>query len=81
VLPDAARKRDVTDPALAAEIAELVGDRAMLATLHLLAAADGRATGPSAWTDWTAQLVATLVTKVGAVLDERPRTRSRTAAR
>ncbi|WP_052664257.1 HD domain-containing protein [Nitriliruptor alkaliphilus] len=72
VLPDAARKRDVTDPALAGEIAELVGDRSMLATLHLLAAADGRATGPGAWTDWTAQLVDTLVTKVGAVLDEQP---------
>jgi [protein-PII] uridylyltransferase len=72
VLPDAARKRDVTDPALAAEIAEVVGDRAMLATLHLLAAADGRATGPTAWTDWNAQLVDTLVTKVGAVLDEQP---------
>jgi [protein-PII] uridylyltransferase len=70
VLPDAARKRDVTDPALAAEIAALVGDRGTLAALHLLAAADARATGPTAWNDWTAQLVDTLVTKVRAVLDE-----------
>jgi [protein-PII] uridylyltransferase len=72
LLPDAARKRDVTDPALVAEIAATVGDRSMLATLHLLAAADGRATGPTAWTDWTAQLVGSLVTKVGAVLDDQP---------
>ena len=69
VLPDLARKRDVTDPALAAEVAARVGDRATLATLHLLAAADGRATGPTAWTDWTAGLVATLVSKVAAVFD------------
>jgi [protein-PII] uridylyltransferase len=72
LLPDAARKRDVTDPALAAELAAIVGDRSTLATLHLLAAADGLATGPTAWTDWTAQLVSTLVSKVGAVLDQRP---------
>lgn len=45
----------------------------MLATLHLLAAADGRATGPTAWTDWTAQLVHHLVTKVDAVFDDHPR--------
>lgn len=69
MLPDLARKRDVTDPALAAEVAAAVGDRGTLATLHLLAAADARATGPTAWTDWIAQLLATLVAKVGAVLD------------
>jgi [protein-PII] uridylyltransferase len=70
VLPDAARKRDVSDPALAEEIAGVVGDTATLACLHLLAVADGRATGPTAWTDWTAALVATLVTKVRAVLED-----------
>ncbi|MEX1176901.1 MAG: hypothetical protein WEB09_00435 [Nitriliruptor sp.] len=72
LLPDAARKRDVTDAALARELAATVGDRSTLAALHLLAAADGRATGPTAWTDWTAQLVSTLVTKVRAVFDEEP---------
>jgi [protein-PII] uridylyltransferase len=72
VLPEAARKRDVNDPALAAQIAEAVGDRSTLAGLHLLAAADGRATGPTAWNEWTASLVRTLVTKVRAVLDRRP---------
>jgi [protein-PII] uridylyltransferase len=72
VLPDAARKRDVTDPALAAELAATVGDRSTLAALHLLAAADGLATGPTAWTDWIAQLVSTLVSKVAAVLEHRP---------
>jgi [protein-PII] uridylyltransferase len=70
VLPDAARKRDVTDPALAAEIAALVGDTSTLACLHLLAVADGRATGPTAWSEWTAALVTSLVAKVRAVLEQ-----------
>ena len=71
LLPDRARRRDVSDPALAAEVAEQIGDVGLLASLHLLAAADGRATGPTAWTDWTADLVTSLVHKVRAVLDER----------
>jgi [protein-PII] uridylyltransferase len=70
LLPDTARTRDITDPDLAAEIAARIGDRSTLACLHLLAAADGRATGPSVWSDWIASLIATLVTKVRAVLDE-----------
>jgi [protein-PII] uridylyltransferase len=70
LLPETARRRDVTDPGLAHELATVIGDRATLAALHLLAAADGRATGPAAWSSWTASLVATLVTKVRAVFDE-----------
>jgi len=70
LLPNAARRRDISDPALAHEIAEAVGDRSMLAMLHLLAVADGRATGPTAWSDWTAALVRRLVAKVRAVFDE-----------
>ncbi len=70
LLPNAARRRDIGDPALAHEIAEVVGDRSMLAMLHLLAVADGRATGPTAWNDWTAALVRRLVAKVRAVFDE-----------
>ena len=70
LLPDAARKRDITDPALLRALADEVGDHATLACLHLLAAADGQATGPTAWSSWTASLVHTLITKVSAVLDE-----------
>lgn len=76
-LPDAARRRDVTDPALARALAADIGDRATLACLHLLAAADGRATGPTAWSAWTAALVQTLITKVDAVLDEQDGTTAR----
>lgn len=71
LLPDAARRRDVADPALAQELAGIIGDRQTLASLHLLAVADGRATGPTAWSSWTASLVDSLVTKVRAVLEQR----------
>jgi [protein-PII] uridylyltransferase len=70
LLPDTARRRDVTDPALAEELAGLIGDHPTLAGLHLLAVADARATGPTAWNDWIGSLVATLVRRVSAVLDE-----------
>ena len=70
LLPDTARRRDLSDPALAAEVGEQVGSPSTLAALHLLAVADGRATGPTAWNDWVGSLVTTLVRKVSAVLDE-----------
>jgi len=70
LLSDAARKHDVTDPVLVRRLASEVADRSTLACLHLLSAADGLATGPTAWTSWTASLVNTLFTKVSAVLEE-----------
>lgn len=70
LLPDVGTRRDVSDPAEAHAVADVLGDRSTLMTLWLLAAADGRATGPSAWSGWRAQLVRTLVTKVRTVLDE-----------
>lgn len=71
LLPDVATRRDLSDPALVATVAAAVGDRDLLAALHLLAAADGLATGPSAWTAWKASLIGSLVAKVAAVLDEK----------
>ena len=70
LLPDTARRRDLADPALAAEVGGQVGPPSTLAALHLLAVADGRATGPTAWNDWVGSLVSTLVWKVATVLDE-----------
>ncbi len=69
LLPQIATRRDLADPGLATEVARQVGDLQTLACLHLLAAADGAATGPAAWGSWKAALVATLVKKVEAVLD------------
>jgi [protein-PII] uridylyltransferase len=69
LLPDVATRRDLAEPGLAASVAETVGDGQTLAALHLLAAADGTATGPTAWTHWKATLVRQLVQKVRTVLD------------
>lgn len=71
LLPDTARRRDLSDPALAVEVGREVGTPSTLASLHLLAAADGRATGPTAWNDWVGSLVSMLVRKVATVLDDR----------
>lgn len=71
LLPDAATKRDLADPDLSRQVAKQLDNApGLLASLHLLTAADGRATGPSAWSDWKASLVQSLVTKVQAVLDD-----------
>ena len=40
----------------------------LLELLHALAISDGLATGPAAWNDWKATLVADLVRRVGAAL-------------
>lgn len=68
LLPEHGTRRDVSDPAEAVAVAEIVGDVGLLCSLHLLSAADGLATGPTAWTPWKASLVSVLVTKVTAVL-------------
>jgi [protein-PII] uridylyltransferase len=70
LLPEIATRRDLADPAVARQVAREVGDGSTLAALHLLAVADGRATGPAAWSDWKGELVATLVRKVRAVLGD-----------
>jgi [protein-PII] uridylyltransferase len=72
LLPDVATRRDLEDPATVAAVAEVVGDETTLELLRALAAADGEATGPAAWTPWKAQLVEELVHKTGAVLGGRP---------
>ncbi|MGH3360597.1 MAG: HD domain-containing protein, partial [Nocardioidaceae bacterium] len=63
LLPTAATRRDIEDPATAARIAEIVGDRENLALLAALSEADAVATGPTAWTAWRAGLVRGLVRK------------------
>jgi len=49
-----------------------VGSRSLLELLHALSASDGLATGPAAWNDWKAGLIADLVRRVSAVLDGEP---------
>ena len=72
LLPHMATRRDLDDPQNAALAAAAVGSRPLLDLLHALAIADGQATGPAAWNDWKATLVADLVRRAGAVLGGEP---------
>ncbi len=72
LLPHMATRRDLDDPETAAQVAATVGSRRLLELLHALAIADGQATGPAAWNDWKAGLVAGLVRRVAAVLGSVP---------
>ena len=72
LLPHVATRRDLDDPQTAAQVAAIVGGRPLLELLHALAVADGQATGPAAWNDWKAGLVAGLVRRVEGVLGGQP---------
>jgi [protein-PII] uridylyltransferase len=72
LLPMVATRRDLDDPVTVRQVATAVRSRALLELLHALAIADGLATGPAAWNDWKATLVADLVRRVETVLDGEP---------
>jgi [protein-PII] uridylyltransferase len=74
LLPDTATRRDLADPVTVRTVVEAVdGSGDLLDLLHALAIADGLATGPAAWTDWKADLVAELVDRArDAVAGEPP---------
>jgi [protein-PII] uridylyltransferase len=72
LLPMVATRRDLDDPVTVKQVATTVRSRVLLELLHALAIADGLATGPAAWNDWKATLVADLVRRVAAVLDGEP---------
>jgi len=60
LLPMAATRRDLDDPAVIEEVAETVGSVRLLQVLYLLAVADSRATGATVWSEWKATLLRTL---------------------
>jgi [protein-PII] uridylyltransferase len=68
LLPDAATRRDLADPATITFVAEKVQTPLVLDLLHGLTEADSLATGPAAWGSWKADLVAELVKRVHLVL-------------
>jgi [protein-PII] uridylyltransferase len=72
LLPMVATRRDLDDPVTVKQVAATVHSRVLLELLHALAIADGLATGPAAWNDWKATLVADLVRRVTAVLAGEP---------
>ncbi len=72
LLPETATRRDLDDPATVNVVAETVGNEMTLELLRGIAVADGKATGPAAWTPWKADLVDQLVERASAVLAGRP---------
>ena len=68
LLPDVATRHDLDDPDVIHAVASTVGDIETLDALYLLSLADGRATGPSAWSAWKDRLMATLHERVRALL-------------
>ncbi|MGA1361384.1 MAG: [protein-PII] uridylyltransferase [Ilumatobacteraceae bacterium] len=68
LLADTATRRDLSDDATITMVAGNVGTQTVLDLLHALTEADSLATGPSAWSDWKAELLSTLVERVRHVL-------------
>jgi [protein-PII] uridylyltransferase len=69
LLPDTATRRDLDDPSTVQIVVSAIGGSAdLLELLHYLTIADAEATGPAAWSDWKAALVAQLVRRTRAVL-------------
>lgn len=68
LLPDVATRRDLADPATVHDVAEAIGSLQVLELLAALTEADSLATGPAAWSTWKAELVRSLVIRVGHVL-------------
>ena len=69
LLADTATRRDLDDCRVIETVARLVGSPRLLRLLFILTTADGRATGPEAWTDWKATLVTDLYRKVLSVME------------
>ena len=72
LLPEAATRRDLDDPATVEAVAERVGDPAMLELLAALTEADARAAAPAAWSTWRSGLVERLVARCAARLRDIP---------
>ena len=68
LLAEAATRRDLDDPATIEAVAAAVHDRSQLELLAALTEADSLATGPAAWGQWKAGLVADLVRRVATHL-------------
>jgi [protein-PII] uridylyltransferase len=68
LLPDVATRRDLDDPDEIAAVASVAGDPPTADALYLLSLADGRATGPAAWSAWKDSLMARLHAAVRAHL-------------
>jgi [protein-PII] uridylyltransferase len=78
LLSDVASRRDLDDIATIDLVAKAVGTTQVLHLLAALTEADAKATGPTAWTPWKADLVRALVLRVDALLNGDPLPAART---
>ena len=68
LLSAVATRRDLEDPATVEFVVEKIKEPESLQLLHALSISDGEATGKSAWSEWKAGLVSTLVSKCLAAM-------------
>lgn len=64
-----AQSRDISDPKLILELAQLCGDRTNLRNLYLTTFADIRASSRDAWTEWKGQLLRELFERAAEMLE------------
>jgi [protein-PII] uridylyltransferase len=70
LLPNTATRRDLDDPMTITIVRDSVGNSVrLLQLLHVLSVADAAASGPAAWSDWKAGLIADLVRRAGSAMD------------
>ena len=67
-LVETATRRDLNDEKVVVQCARTIGDVERLKMLYLLTWADSKATGPGAWSEWTANLVQELFFKTLHIL-------------
>ena len=68
LLPSIATRRDIDDPQTIEYVRGIVRSAELLELLHALSIADGEATGRTAWSDWKAGLVESLVERTLAAM-------------
>ncbi len=69
VMSSTAQHRDIDDPDIIQDFAQMVGSQTRLDYLYLLTVADMRGTNPGRWNSWKAALLDHLHTRTGAALE------------
>lgn len=77
LLAETATRRDLDDPRTAQLVAERVGSLHRLHLLRALTEADSKATGPTGWNDWKAELINLLTARTAECLLDGPAPRPR----